>query len=58
MIGNLILVIWINEQVNTTILTAILIKKPKNADYSGLTEKIETNTKASIFKVVDRGFEN
>ena len=25
-------------------------KKPLNADYSALTEKIETNLKASIFK--------
>ena len=29
-------------------------KKPLNADYSALTEKIETNLKASIFKVNDR----
>ena len=29
-------------------------KKPINADYSALTEKIETNSKASKFKVNDR----
>ena len=29
-------------------------KKPINADYSALTEKIETNPKASKFKVNDR----
>ena len=29
-------------------------KKPINADYSGLTEKIETNLEALKFKVNDR----
>ena len=29
-------------------------KKPMNADYSTLTEKIETNSKAPKFKVNDR----
>ena len=29
-------------------------KKPINADYSGLTEKIETNSRALKFKVNDR----
>ena len=29
-------------------------KKPINADYSALTEKIETNSKAPKFKVNDR----
>ena len=29
-------------------------KKPSNADYSALTEKIETNLKAPKFKVNDR----
>ena len=29
-------------------------KKPINADYSGLTEKLETNSKAPKFKVNDR----
>ena len=29
-------------------------KKPINADYSGLTEEIETNAKAPKFKVNDR----
>ena len=32
----------------------ILGKKPINADYSGFTEKIETNSKAPKFKVNDR----
>ena len=29
-------------------------KKPKNANYSALTEKIETNSKANKFKVNNR----
>ena len=29
-------------------------RKPINADYSGLTEKLETNSKAPKFKVNDR----
>ena len=33
----------------------LLIKKPINADYSALTEKIETNLKAPKFKINDRG---
>ena len=41
--------------MNTIILFIILlIKKPINADYSALTEKIETNPKAPKFKVNDR----
>ena len=32
-----------------------MIKKPINADYSALTEKIETNLKAPKFKINDRG---
>ena len=31
-----------------------MIKKPNNADYSALTEKIETNHKTPKFKVNDR----
>ena len=34
--------------------TKILNKKPINADYSDLTEKIETNSKAPKFQVTDR----
>ena len=33
----------------------LLIKKPINADYSALTEKIETNLKAPKSKINDRG---
>ena len=52
--ANLILLIQINQQINTVILRIILlIKKLINADYSDLTEKIETNPKAPKFKVND-----
>ena len=44
MIANLILVILINQQINIKILT-ILIKKPINADYSALTEKLKRTIK-------------
>ena len=41
--------------MNTIILFIILlIKKPINADYSALTEQIETNHKPPKFKVNDR----
>ena len=41
MIPNLILVIRINQQINTIMLIIILsMKKPINADYSAFTEKL------------------
>ena len=53
MTANLILS-WINKWINTIILIIILlVKKAINADYSALTEKIQTNPK-SKFKVNDR----
>ena len=53
--ANLILVIIINQQINTIILIIILIdKKPIKADYSALTEKIETNPKDPKFNLSDR----
>ena len=53
MTANLILS-WINKCINTIILIIILlVKKAINADYSALTEKIQTNPK-SKFKVNDR----
>ena len=53
MTANLILS-WINKWINTIILIIILlVKKPINADYSALTEKIQANPK-SKFKVNDR----
>ena len=41
------------DQYNNTYHHSIN-KKPINADYSALTEKIETNSKAPKFKVNDR----
>ena len=41
------------DQYNNTYHHSIN-KKPSNADYSALTEKIETNLKAPKFKVNDR----
>ena len=41
------------DQYNNTYYHSIN-KKPVNADYSALTEKIETNPKASKFKVNNR----
>ena len=54
MIANLIFLIWINTiQYNNTYHHSI-IKKSTNVDSSALTERIETNPKASKFKVNDR----
>ena len=54
MIVNFILVISINQQINTRILNIVLLKKnPINTDHSDLTEKNESNLKASKFKVND-----
>ena len=53
MTANLILS-WINKWINTIILIIILlVKKAINADYSALTEKIQTNPKSKC-KVNDR----
>ena len=41
------------DQYNNTYHHSIN-KKPNNADYSALTEKLETNPKAPKFKVNDR----
>ena len=43
----------LEDQYNNTYHHSIN-KKPNNADYSVLTEKTETNSKASKFKVNDR----
>ena len=37
-----------------TIIVILVVKKPIDADYSILTEEIETNPKARKFKVGDR----
>ena len=51
MLENLIFFIGINQQINTVILSIILLIKNINADYSAMTEKIEANSKALKFKV-------
>lgn len=38
--------------MNTIII--LLVKKPINADYSALSEKLETNSKSTNFKIGDR----
>ena len=55
MIANLILVIWIKllDQYDNTYHNSI-DKKPINAGYSALTEKIEINPKVPTFKVNER----
>ena len=50
MIVTLVLVIRINQQINTIIVIIVLLIK---VDYSALTKKIETNSKALEFKVND-----
>ena len=54
MTASLIFLIWIicNQHNNT--YHHSINKKLVNADYSALTEQIETNLKASNFKVNDR----
>ena len=42
------------DQYNNTYYHHSINKKPINADYSALTEKIENNLKAPKFKVNDR----
>ena len=50
MITNLIIVISINQQINTKSIG----KKSINANYSPFSEKIEKNLKTPKFKVNDR----
>ena len=60
MIANLIFVILINQQINTLFNTLQYIyhcpisKEPIDADYSDLTEEIESSYKAPKFKVGNR----
>ena len=49
MIANFFFLILINQQIN--IIHHSINKKPINSDYSALTENIESDAKAPIFKV-------
>ena len=50
-VANIILLVWIISRSHNNTYHHCINKKPLNADYSALTKKIETNPKASKFKV-------